>query len=127
MTTFEDSGDVWNIYTFGYHEWVYSRDQGSFPHNEEQLGRFIGPLRNEGNEMTQSVVTHKAIVLPRCTMRKFTWSELHDESEKVRRIKYKFKIKATFGYSISISPKPKVWWDWVGSSSNSRTQWFCWW
>ena len=58
--------------------------------------------------MTQAVVTHKAIVVPRCTMRKLTCSELHDESEKVGRIKIEFKIKATFGYSISFSPKPKV-------------------
>ena len=62
--TFGESGDISNICTFAYYEWVYYRDQGNFPQNKEQLGRVLGPIRNEGNEMAQAVVTHKATVVP---------------------------------------------------------------
>ena len=49
--TFGESGDISNICNFGYYEWVYYRDHGSFPENKEKLGRILGPIRNEGNEM----------------------------------------------------------------------------
>ena len=106
--TFGESGDISNICTFGYYEWVYYRDQGSFPQNKEQLGRVLGPIRNEGNEMAQAVVTRKATVVPRRTMRKLTSFELHDESEKDKRNKIDFKIKATLGDSMSFPPKSKA-------------------
>ena len=41
-------------------------------------------------------------------MRKLTCSELHDESEKGKRIKIDFKIKATFGDSILFPFKTNV-------------------
>ena len=105
-TTFGESGDISNIYNFGYYEWVYYIDQGSFPQNKEQLGRVFDPTRNECNEMAQAVITYKATVVPRHTMLKLTSSELYDESEKTKRIKIDLKIKATFGDSMSFPPKP---------------------
>ena len=82
--TFGVTGDISNICTFTYFEWVYYRDHGSFPENKKKLGRILGPLRNEVNEMAQAIVTHKATVVPRRNMRKLTSSERYSESEKVK-------------------------------------------
>ena len=82
--TFGESGSISNICTFAYYEWVYYRDHGSFPENKKKLGRILGPLRNEVNEMAQAIVTHKATVVPRRNMRKLTSSERYSESEKVK-------------------------------------------
>ena len=106
--TFGESGDISNICTFAYYEWVYYRDHGSFPENKEKLGRVLGPLRNEGNEMAQAVVTSKATVVPRRTMRKLTSSELHNDSEKAKRKQIDEKIKARLGDSMSFPPKLKA-------------------
>ena len=106
--TYGNSGDISNICTFAYYEWVYYRDHGNFPQNKEQLGRVLGPIRNEGNEMAQAVVTHKATVVPRRTMRKLTISELNNESEKSKRVNINAKIRAKLGDSMSFPTKPKA-------------------
>ena len=97
-----------NICTFAYYKWVYYRDHGSFPENKEKVGRVLGPIRNEGNEMAQAVVTHKATVVPRRTMRKLTISELNNESEKLKRVQINAQIKAKLGDSMSFPPKLKA-------------------
>ena len=106
--TFGESGDISNICNFGYYEWVYYRDHGSFLENKEKLGRILGPLRNEGNEMAQAVVTSKATVVPRRTMRKLTSSELTSESEKIKRSSIDKKIKAALEDSMTFPSKPKA-------------------
>ena len=106
--TFGESGDISNLCTFGYYEWVYNRDQGSFPQNKEQLGRVLGPICNEGNEIAQAVVIHKDTVVPRRTMRNITYPELHDETEKTKRHNIDVKIKAKLGDSMLFPPKPKA-------------------
>ena len=78
-TTFGESGDISNICTFEYYEWVYYRDRGNFLQNKEQLDRLVCPIINEGNEMSQAIVTHKATVVPRPTMRKLTIYELNNK------------------------------------------------
>ena len=106
--TFGESGDISNVCTFDEYEWVYYRDHGNFPQNKEQLGRVWGPIRNEGNEIAQAIVTHKATVVPRRTMRKLTVSELNNESEKAKRLKIDALIKARLGNSMTFPPKPKA-------------------
>ena len=54
--------------------------------------------------MAQAIVTHKATVVPRRTMRKLTISELSNESEKSKRIKIDAQIKARLGDSMSFPP-----------------------
>ena len=67
---------------FGWYEWVYYRDYGSFPKNKEKLGRVLGPIPNEGNEMSQAVLTSKGTVVPRRTLCKLLPTELQSESER---------------------------------------------
>ena len=72
---------------------MYYRDRGSFPESKEKLGRVLGPIRNEGNEMDQAVVTHKAKCVPRRTMRKLTSYELLNDSEKDKRARFDNTVK----------------------------------
>jgi len=65
--TFGSPDDISNICNFGWYEWVYYRDPGSFPKNREKLERVLGPIANEGNEMAQAVLNAKGKVIPRRT------------------------------------------------------------
>ena len=76
--TFGTQGDISNICNFGYYEWVYYRDKtSSFPEDKVKLGRVLGPIPNEGNEMAQDVLTSNGTVIPRRLLRKLLVSELH--------------------------------------------------
>ena len=48
---FRESGDISNICSFGFYEWVYYMDNGSFTANKDKLGRVLGPVKNEGNDI----------------------------------------------------------------------------
>ena len=106
--TFGVQGDISNICVFGWYEWVYYRDHGTFPMNKEKLGRVLGPLRNEGNEMAQAVLTSKGTVVPRRTLRRLTVAELHSEVEKRKRSVFDDIIKSKMGDSMSFPPKSKA-------------------
>ena len=75
--TFGSQGDISNLCVFGWYEWAYNRDHGSFPVNKERFGRVLGPLQNEGNEMAQAVLTSTGTVIPRHTLGKLTHAEIH--------------------------------------------------
>ena len=64
VCTYGVQGDIYNICNFGWYEWVYYRDSGSFPENKEKLGRVLGPTVNEGNEMAQAVLVASSKVIP---------------------------------------------------------------
>ena len=49
--TFGSQRNISNFCNFGWYEWVYYRDHGSFPINKLKLGRTLGPIKNNGNEM----------------------------------------------------------------------------
>ena len=62
--TFGKSADISNLCCFAFYELIYYRDSGSFPEIKVKLGRVLGPLLNEGNEMAQAVLTSKVTVVP---------------------------------------------------------------
>ena len=45
----------------------------------------LGPCKNEGNEMSQSIVASRCCVITRRTVRSLRTSELHSETEKRKR------------------------------------------
>jgi hypothetical protein len=52
--TFGTKADISNLCQYGWYKWVYFRDvKTSFPYQKEQLGRHLGPAKNEGNAMVQ--------------------------------------------------------------------------
>ena len=104
--TFGVEGDISNICNFGWYEWVYYRDHGNFPENKQKLGRVLGPMKNEGNEMAQGVLNSNGKIVPRRTIRKLSVSELHSESEKNKRRIFEELIRSKLGDSMAFPPKP---------------------
>lgn len=106
--TYGIQGDISNLCQFGWYDWCYFREERSiqFPLQKVQLGRVLGPAKNEGNEMAQHVVNDKGNVVPRRTLRPLTISELNSVSEIEKRKQFDDTIKARFGDSMSIPSKP---------------------
>ena len=47
-------GDISNLSQYAWYDWCYFREKrNKFPHNQEVLGRVLGPARGDGNEMSQ--------------------------------------------------------------------------
>ena len=83
METFGEQGDISNLCQFRWNEWCYFRDhKAPFPHNQEVLGRVLGPARGEGNELSQWVLKSNGNVVPRRTVRALQLAEVHSNTEK---------------------------------------------
>ena len=94
--------DISNICNFGWYEWVKYRKLGpdaNYPLPSEMLGRCLGPCRNKGNEMSQSVLTEDGNVLPIQTLRSLTAAEIDNEGERKWREAFDEKIKKLYGTS----------------------------
>ena len=104
--TFGVQNDISNLCNFAWYEWVYYRDQGSFPENKEKLGRVLGPTTNEGNQMAQAVLAATGRVVPRRTLRKLTKAELFSETEKRKRKIFDDIILKKLGDSVCKPEKP---------------------
>ena len=61
----------------------YRNKNESFPADKLKLGRVLGPIPNEGNEMAQAVLTSNGTVILRRSLWKLLVAELH--SSKVER------------------------------------------
>ena len=114
--TFGSQGDISNLCRFGWYNWCYFREEGKvqFPFQKNQLGRVLGPCKNEGNMMSQSVLKDNGQVVPRRTIRPLLISEVNSEAEKKKRDTFDDKIFKIHGDSMSIpahvdKPKPQDW------------------
>jgi hypothetical protein len=67
--TFGAQADISNLCSFNWYDWIYYCDHGIFPINKEQLGRVLGPFKNEGNKMAQAILTASGKVIPKRTIR----------------------------------------------------------
>ena len=61
----------------------------------------IGPIKNEGNEMAQSVMNSKARFVPRCTIRKLRKDEIFSETEKQKRSLFNDLVQKRLGDSMA--------------------------
>ena len=57
-----------------------------FPFQKRKLGRVLGPMKNQGNEMAQAILTIDGSVIPRRSVTKITDFELHSEVEKEKKL-----------------------------------------
>ena len=78
--TFGQQGGISNICNFAWYQWVYYRNPGTFPEAKERLGRVLGPVKNEGSEMSQAVLTYKGAIVSRWTLRPLSSAERNSES-----------------------------------------------
>ena len=84
--TLGEEGDISSLGQFSWYEWCYFREHtAQFPHNQEVLGRVLGPARGEGNEMAQWVLKANGLVVPRRSVRPLHQSEVHSPSEQSKR------------------------------------------
>ena len=104
--TFGVQNDISNFCNFGWYQWVYYRDFGSFPENKEKLGRLLGPCKNEGNAMSQSVLVVTGSIITRRTIRPLRNSELHSETEKRKRKIFDDIILKKLGDSMTKPKRP---------------------
>ena len=80
---FGTPGDISNLCQFGWYEWCYfCEERNNFTFNKDILGRVLGPMKNEGNELAQAVLTSRGTVLPRSSVCRLTERELAMDSEK---------------------------------------------
>ena len=114
VATFGVPGDISNLCQFGWYDWCYFREESKhgFPEQKLYLGRVLGPIKNEGNEMCQAVLKSTGIVRPRRTIRPLNTSELYSPTEKEKRRIFDEAIRSKHGDSTSYivaeteEPKP---------------------
>ena len=108
--TFGSEADISNLCQFGWYEWVYFRDNSRpYPTMQEELGRCLGPAKNEGNEMAQWILTICGTVRPRRTVRRLTDGEraISNVAEKQKRDRFDTAILARLGDSLSFPTRRK--------------------
>ena len=105
--TFGSEGGIYNLYSFGWYDWVYYRNQKSpFPVNKKLLGCVLGPNKNEDNEMAQAVLTVKRTVVRWRTVRSLSEIELVSDVEKRKRCSFDIAIKEKLGDSVAKTNNP---------------------
>ena len=77
-----------------------------FPHQQKKLGRALGPLRNEGNEMAQAILTSNGKVIPRCMLRRLRNDKLTNPVEIEKRKRFDLVIRHKLGDS-AVFPSTK--------------------
>ena len=105
MATLNEMVDISNLCQFGWYEWVYFRQHtAAFPYQKEELGRCLGPTKNEGNEMCQWVLQQNGQIVPRRTLRRLRAVELSptNTAEVNKRTAFDAEIKERLGDSIAV-------------------------
>ena len=104
--TMGEQGDISNL-LFDWYEWVYYRERSNvqFPFQVEKLGRCLGPTKDEGNDMCQSILTDRGKVVPRRTVRPLTIDEINNEKEIKLREDFDLIIQKKLGDHMSVAPK----------------------
>ena len=107
MSTLGYMGDISKLCQFGWYEWMYFRHKTSaFPFQKEELCRFLGTTKNDGNEMCQWVIHQNGQVVPRKTIRRLRLEELTitNDTESNKRADFDAGIKESLGNSIAPAP-----------------------
>ena len=93
--------DIIIICVYVWYEWTYYSNHGDLPENIEKLGRLIAPVKNDGDKMSQVILTIKVTVVTRKTLPKLQKSELVCESEKKKCNIFDNFIEKKLGSSMS--------------------------
>ena len=100
-----EEGDISNLCQFKWYDWCYFREQTErFPFNREVLGRVLGPAKNEGNAMAQSILKANGKVVPRRTSRPLKVDEIHSPTEIKKREIFDGLIERRWGTYNSPPP-----------------------
>ena len=91
-------GDMSNLH-FGWYEWVKYTEISdiAFPAQRKVLGRCLGPTKNEGNTMSQTILTAKGTIVPRRTVQPLTTEEIYNEDEIKEHENFDKIIQSKYG------------------------------
>ena len=105
--TLGEEGDISSLGQFAWYEWCYFQEHtAQFPHNQEVLGRMLGPAHGEGNEMAQWVLKANGLVVPRRSVCPLHQSEVHSPSEQSKHQAFDALIERRYGNSIIAPATP---------------------
>ena len=109
IATLGTTPDISNLCVFDWYDWCYFREESGiqFPFQKLVLGRVLGPMKNEGNEMVQAVLKANGRIVPRRTLRPLTVDELHSTVEENKRKEFDKQIREKLGDSITVIPMVK--------------------
>ena len=96
VATLGEMGYISNLCPFGWYEWVYfCQNTASLPYQKEELGRCLGPTKNEGNEICQWIIQQNGQIVPRQTIRRLITEERSaiNEVEANKRASFYAAIK----------------------------------
>ena len=85
---------------------LFREHTAQFLHNQEVLGRVLGPARGEGNEISQWVLKANGLVVLRRSVRPLHQSEVHSPSEQSKRQAFDALIERRYGNSIVAPTTP---------------------
>lgn len=103
--TFGEEGDISNLCQYDWYDWVYFWDgSAKYPYPKLSLGRCLGPMKNEGNEMCQAILKQNGEIVPRRSCRPLNAGELalSNETEVRKRAEFNAAIKKKLGDSFSL-------------------------
>ena len=69
----------------------------AYPFPSNHLGRYLGPARNQGNDMSQHVLLENGKVIPIQTLRSLSQAEVDSPLEKTKRDAFDEAIKNLYG------------------------------
>ena len=69
---------------FGWYEWYYYRKKEStkFPYQQCLMSRVLGPIKNQGNEMAQDVLTISGTFVPWLSVAHLTGTKLRSPAKQ---------------------------------------------
>ena len=104
--TFGIPADISNLCNFGWYKWIYYQNSDQFPENKERLGHTLGPIKNEGNEMVQAILTASGKVLPCHTLQHLKPAELNNLSEQKKQDLFNEHIRKKLGNAAAFPTAP---------------------
>ena len=84
-TAYGFEGDISNLATLGFYDWVYFKDNEDFPLADEVLGRYLGPTEDVGSNMTSWILKLNGEIVARRTVRPLNDEEVRHPEEITKR------------------------------------------
>ena len=111
MATLGEMGDISNLCQFEWNEWMYFRQNTAvWPYQSEELGRCLGPTKNEGNEICQWILQQNLQIVPRRALRHLRPEEttVTNEAEAAKRAAFDAAVKEGLGDSTTPAPNKPI-------------------
>ena len=93
-----ETSDISPFVEFEWYQWLMFRDTGvSYPHDQEVLGRYLGPSVDTGPTMTAQILKSNSWVVHRSTYHALTGDEVQDPHHTRKRTKFDAEVTKKLG------------------------------